>query len=68
MPDMPVLFVQAGERVTRRVLEFFTAQIRTPNTRAAYGRAVQQFAETCVRSGITLERIEPIIVAAYIER
>jgi hypothetical protein len=35
MPDMPVLFVQAGEQATRRVLEFFTAQNRNPNTRAA---------------------------------
>jgi site-specific recombinase XerD len=68
MRDVPVLFVQAGERATRRVLEFFTAQIRNPNTRAAYGRAIQHFAETCERSGITLGRIEPIIVAAYVER
>jgi hypothetical protein len=58
MLAVPLLFVQAGDRATRRVLEFFAAQIRNPNTRAAYGRAVQHFSEACVRTGVTLERIE----------
>jgi site-specific recombinase XerD len=65
---VPTLFARAGERASRRVLEFFTAQIRNPNTRAAYARAVQEFATWCERSGITLDRIEPMMVAAYIEQ
>src|SRR5262245_57699101 len=67
-PAVPTLFADAGERATRRVLEFFTAQIRNPNTRAAYARAVQHFAEWCERSGVTLEQVEPIVVAAYVEQ
>jgi hypothetical protein len=35
-----VLFTAAGARATRRLVEFFTAEIRNPNTRAAYARAV----------------------------
>lgn len=68
LPVVPILFAQAGEQASRRVLEFFTAQIRNANTRAAYGRAVNEFSAACVRNGITLEHVEPIIVAAYIEQ
>jgi integrase/recombinase XerD len=68
MPAVPALFARASEQVVRRVLEFFTAQIRNPNTRAAYATAVQNFAAWCDRGGVSLEQIEPIIVAAYIEQ
>lgn len=67
MPAVPSLFSRAGERVARRVLEFFTAQIRNPNTRAAYARAVQDFADWCEQHHITLDRVEPILVAGYVE-
>jgi signal recognition particle GTPase len=33
------LIAAVGERASYRVLEFFTAQIRNPNTRRAYARA-----------------------------
>ncbi|MEO1130290.1 MAG: tyrosine-type recombinase/integrase [Planctomycetota bacterium] len=64
---LPALFANAGERASRRVIEFFTAQIRNKNTRTAYAHAVARFASWCEDRGIDLERIEPIMVAAYVE-
>lgn len=34
------LVAAAGERATFRLLEFFAVQIRNPNTRRAYAKAV----------------------------
>ena len=43
--------------------------IRNPNTRQAYYRAINQFLAWCDQAGFQeLEDIEPITVAAYIER
>ncbi|MDP4026263.1 hypothetical protein Q8W71_26915 [Methylobacterium sp. NEAU 140] len=39
----PALVAAAGERAAYHFLEFFTAQIRNPNTRRAYVRAVGAF-------------------------
>lgn len=64
---LPALFSNAGERASRRVLEFFTAQIRNKNTRRAYATAIARFATWCEDRGIDLERIEPVMVAAYVE-
>jgi hypothetical protein len=36
----PSLILEAGENATRRFVEFFTANIRNTNTRAAYAQAV----------------------------
>src|SRR2546423_687325 len=36
---MPALIAEAGDRTARRFIEFFTANIRNKNTRAAYGRS-----------------------------
>ncbi|HUY33180.1 MAG TPA: tyrosine-type recombinase/integrase [Pirellulales bacterium] len=49
------------------MLEFFTAQIRNPNTRFAYGRAVGRFAAWCDEHGVGIEQLEPMIVAGYVE-
>lgn len=65
---VPVAIADAGDDATRRFLEFFTAQIRNPNTRAAYGRAAAEFLgwwEGQGRGG--LAAIEPIHVAAWVE-
>ena len=35
----PALIASAGERPQTRFIEFFTAQIRNPNTRRAYAQA-----------------------------
>ena len=52
----------------RRFLEFFTANIRNPNTRRAYARAAVEFAAWCGRNRLQeLREIEPIHVAAYVE-
>jgi integrase/recombinase XerD len=65
---VPVLFVRAGERSSRRFIEFFTAEIRNPNTRTAYARAVSLFASWCELRGFMLESLTPVHVAAYVER
>jgi len=64
---IPLLFARAGTQSQRRFIEFFTANIRNPNTRAAYHRAVCRFADWCETHGLTLERLSPIVVAAYVE-
>ena len=38
-PALPALVAAEGEQAATRYVEFFTAQIRNPNTRAAYARA-----------------------------
>jgi integrase/recombinase XerD len=65
---VPDLIHREGPKTAKRFLEFFTANIRNENTRAAYARAVSQFLDWCDRPGVTLERIEPMIVAAYVEQ
>jgi site-specific recombinase XerD len=64
---LPNIVEREGPKTTKRFLEFFTANIRNKNTRAAYARAVGQFMDWCDRPGVTLASIEPMIVAAYIE-
>ncbi len=56
-----------GEPAARAFIDFFTAQIRNANTRAAYGRAVGRFMEWIDGRGVTLPQVEPFHVAAYIE-
>jgi len=66
---VPELVARGGNRATRRFLEFFTANIRNPNTRLAYSRAVSQFLAWCEERGLhQLEVIEPMVVAAYVEQ
>jgi integrase/recombinase XerD len=40
---LPAVLQDPGEDATGRVIEFFTAEIRNPNTREAYARAVRRF-------------------------
>ena len=65
---LPALVEQAGEQASRRFVEFFTANIRNPNTRRAYARAIADFCWWCEQRGLALAAIEPIAVAAYIEQ
>ena len=58
----------AGGQARKRFLEFFTATIRNENTRMAYARAVGAFFRWCESYRLELIDIEPIHVAAYIER
>lgn len=65
---VPSLFVDAGEKAAYRFVEFFTANIRNPNTRAAYYRAVTRFTGWCERRGIGLTQVNSFLVAGYIEQ
>lgn len=64
---VPALFTRVPDG-GRRFWEFFTVNIRNPNTRRAYFLAVGRFAGWCEERELTLERLEPIEVAAYIEQ
>ncbi len=64
----PALIASAGDRAVRRFLEFFTAEIRNPNTRAAYAQGITEFLAWCDGRGLQLDLVEPIIVAAYVEQ
>ncbi|MEX2140464.1 MAG: tyrosine-type recombinase/integrase [Pirellulales bacterium] len=65
---LPAIIAAAGENASRRFLEFFTANIRNPNTRAAYARAVFAFCSWCERRRLALPHLQPIVIAAYIEQ
>ena len=66
-PAVPNLYAPSA-RAARRFIEYFAANIRNPNTRRAYLRAVTEFADWCGARRITdILDIEPLHVAAYIE-
>jgi len=65
----PALIAAAGAGASYRFLEFFTAQIRNPNTRRAYARAAGEFFAWLEAKGVTqITAIESVHVAAYIEQ
>lgn len=63
----PKIIAAEGSNTVRRFVEFFTANIRNKNTRAAYAQAVGQFCRWCERRRFSLDLIEPVTVAAYVE-
>jgi integrase/recombinase XerD len=69
LENLPTAIARAGEGAAWRFVEFFTANIRNRNTRAAYAQAVAQFFRWCEARGISdLDRIKPVVIAAYIEQ
>ena len=66
---VPALVAGAGDRAALRFLEFFTVNIRNPNTRAAYARSTGDFPNRREKhgGGLDLRDIQPVHVAAYIE-
>ena len=64
---LPDIVRRAGPQAAERTVEFFTAQIRNPHTRAAYAVAVTRFFTWCDARGLELEQISPIAVATYID-
>lgn len=64
---IPALIADQGDSAAWRYIEFFTANIRNPNTRRAYARACQQFFAWAEGRGLTLTSIRPFDVASYIE-
>jgi len=63
----PAVIAEAGPAAIRRFLEFFSANIRNKNTRHAYARAVAQFCTWCERGQFSLDLLEPVVIAAYVE-
>jgi site-specific recombinase XerD len=65
---VPSMIASAGERASRRFLDFFAASIENDNTRMAYYRAVCSFFAWLKQHGIgELPDIEPFHVAAYLK-
>jgi site-specific recombinase XerD len=64
---IPSMIADAGESAAWRYVDFFTSNIRNPNTRRAYARACQTFFTWCEDHGLTLTMIRPYDVATYIE-
>jgi hypothetical protein len=51
---LPAMIARAGEGAAWRFVEFFTANIRNRNTRAAYAQAVAQFFRWCEARSIAM--------------
>jgi hypothetical protein len=65
---VPRLIADAGENASLRFLDFFTANIRNPNTRAAYAVAVRAFFAWLDTRGVTaLSAVRTHHVSAYVE-
>ena len=65
--QIPATVRRAGPQAAERTVEFFTAQIRNPHTRAAYAAAVTRFFTWCDARGLARAELSPIAVATYIE-
>src|SRR5258708_3401074 len=64
---LPGIIADAGEQTAHRFIEFFAATIRNGHTRIAYVHAVSRFLEFCEYQGLTLDRIDSLVVATYVE-
>ena len=63
----PAVFLPHA-KAAERFVEFFTVNIRNPNTRRAYYKAACRFSEWCEGRGLhELAGVKPVHVAAYIE-
>ena len=66
---VPALIATAGDQARMRFLEFFTANIRNPNTRRSYAKAAEEFLAWCSFAGVpSIADVQPIHVATYIEQ
>ena len=63
---VPALIEKECPDTKRRFVEFFTANISNPNTRASYLRAVVRFCEWSDNRNMSLHQTEPTLVALYI--
>lgn len=69
LESLPAAIQSSGDVGIRRFLEFFAVTIRNKNTRLAYAQAIKQFFDWCEALEVrTLDRIEPVVIAAYIEK
>lgn len=65
--QLPAAITEMGDAAGEAFIDFFTAQIRNGNTRAAYGRNVMRFLDWSTARSIGLRDVGPFHVAAYIE-
>jgi site-specific recombinase XerD len=66
---LPTLIDAAGDQARMRFLEFFTGNIRTPNTRRAYAKACEEFRAGCAIAGVSsIAAVQPVHVATYIKQ
>ena len=66
---VPMLVTAAGDRASLRFVEFFTANIRNPHTRRAYGQAVGAFLAWCEDHGVpSIAAVQPLHIATWIEQ
>jgi hypothetical protein len=56
---IPTLIADAGDHASWRYVDFFTANIRNPNTRRAYARACGTFFTWCEDRNLSLGTIRP---------
>src|SRR3974390_3454822 len=66
-PVVPALIAAASDQAAWRYIDFFTANIRNPNTRRAYARACGTFLDWADERGRTLGTIRPVDVSLYRE-
>ena len=65
--SLPSVFTARPE-ARARMRDFFSSNIRNPNTRRAYMEAVRQFSAFCAEHGILdLAEVQPIHVATFVE-
>jgi site-specific recombinase XerD len=64
---VPPAIADMGEEAAEAFVDFFTAEIRNKNTRAAYGRAAAGFLAWCDAGGVTLPEVRTVHVSAYVE-
>jgi integrase/recombinase XerD len=65
---VPAMIAAAGERASLRFIDFFTAHMRNPNTRGAYGVAVRGFFDWLATQGLVeLREIRTHHISTYIE-
>ena len=64
---VPAIVADLGEEAIEHFVNFFTAEIKNPNTRASYGMAVAKFLQGCEQQGLGLTAIKPVTIAGYIE-
>jgi site-specific recombinase XerD len=66
---LPRLIDAAGDQARTRFLEFYTANIRNPNTRRAYAKACEEILAWCSFAGVpSIAAVQPVHVATYIEQ
>jgi site-specific recombinase XerD len=64
---IPTLIADAGDQASWRYIDFFTSNIRSPNTRRAYARACGSFRQWAEERGRALGTIRPYDVSVYME-